>query len=900
MNLAGVRRTTSTSVAAALATVVAVFGPGTSATAAKAEFGVWTWWEAETPSASNFPTDNPFHPQDKQAARALSNGNWIGAEHPGKVLFLEYRVSVPKDARYDFYARKFWHHGPFRWRFDDQGWQECGADAPLLDDVQLAEFVNVNWVHLGAVRLSAGAHIVRIEVDPKAEAVAFDCFVLTNQPFTARGALKPHRKYDTAPDGWFPFEPDSDPFGSASLDLRFLNEREAGDGGVIEARGDAFVHEKTGEITRFWAINVGHDILANSSADLERYARRLAKLGVNLVRLHGPLWRDDDETKIDLAKVQNVQRLLFALKNQGIYLSLSSYFPLWLRPKATTGFEGFDGKLNAFGVAFFNETLQGMQKTWLRAALTTKSPYTGLTLVEDPALAMVEIQNEDSLFFWTFAPYRRIPAPQMERVERLFGAWLAAKYGSVERAFARWPGGRVRGDSPKQGRAGFIPIGELAGRRDLRARDTAEFAARLQRQYYDQMYGFLKKELGFRGIVIGSNWVTADPRVLGPLDKWSNAGCDAMDRHGYYGGPHEGARAESHLSVGDRYNDASAILFETGKGRERSFELPLMDLAYNGKPSIVSEINWAPPNRYRADLPPLAAAYGLLQGTDGFVFFASSNLDWAQGLSKFSLADPVAMGQFPAAALIFRRGLVRTAGVSVRIEARLSNLFSLDGIPASAPQNIDGLRNGDIPPGTRGAMTGVGAIDPLAFLTGRVEVNVSDQGGSSRAVDLSQFIDRTKQLVKSTTGELGWDYGRGLVTIDAPAAQGVTGFLSGGKTVVLSDVTITSPMDYGSILLVSLDDLPLRASRRMLLQVMSEDNNFGWSAPGTGLRTITAVGGPPIVVKNFAGVVSLHRPDAASLLVRQLDFNGYDTLRSSRGAQSLTLADRTLYYLIER
>ena len=35
-------------------------------------------------------------------------------------------------------------------------------------------------------------------------------------------------------------------------------------------------------------------------------------------------------------------------------------------------------------------------------------------------------------------------------------------------------------------------------------------------------------------------------------------------------------------------------------------ELPILDVIYNGKPSIISELNWTAPNRHRSELPPLA------------------------------------------------------------------------------------------------------------------------------------------------------------------------------------------------------------------------------------------------------------------------------------------------------
>jgi hypothetical protein len=154
--------------------------------------------------------------------------------------------------------------------------------------------------------------------------------------------------------------------------------------------------------------------------------------------------------------------------------------------------------------------------------------------------------------------------------------------------------------------------------------------------------------------------------------------------------------------------------------------------------------------------------------------------------------------------------------------------------------------------------------------------------------------------VHSTTGELAWDYSRGLVTIDAPAAQGATGFLAKRGTIELTDLAITSPIQYGSILLVSMDGRPIASSQRMLLQVMSEDNNTGWSAPGKGVRPIVEVGGPPIVVKEFSGTVSLRGREAPALSVQALDFNGYPsrTEASSKRARDITLLPTTLYYPI--
>ncbi|HEX3698261.1 MAG TPA: hypothetical protein VH374_23015 [Polyangia bacterium] len=756
--------------------------------------------------------------------------------------------------------------------------------------------------------LKRGKHTLRIELLESKGASAFDCFLLTSVGFVPRGKLKPGEKVGVAPDGWFPFEPDLDPFGVSPLDLRWMNEKRAGDGGFIKVKGESFIHEKTGQPVRFWAVNAGPDVLKYDQAGLDRLARFLAKFGVNMLRFHGPLWKDEDVGSIDPTKLDRLHALTAALKSQGIYLEISDYFPAWLQPKDGPGFEGFDGARHPFGLSFFSRSFQQMQKRWWRTLLQAPNPYTGQSLAQDPTLAFVEIVNEDSLLFWTFVPYRSIPAPQMQTLEKLFGDWLQKKNGSLAATFVRWGGARIVGDDETTGRAGFMPLWEIVGRRDARAQDTATFLANLQRTYFDDMRRYLKQELSFKGSVAGSNWITADARILGPLDKWSNAGCDFIDRHGYFGGPHQGDRATYMISKGDRYDDALALRFESEKPGEVSFNLPLMDLAYNGKPSTVSEINWTPPNRYRADMPVLTAAYGALQGSDAFFFFAGGENNWAQQIGKFMVTDPVAMGQFPAAALMFRQGLVKTADAVVHLEVDLASLLALDGLPLAAPVNLDPLRAKGILPTKASAAQAWGgggngkSIDPLAFLAGRVEVNIAEtSGGASRMTDLSRLIDRRAKTVRSATGELLWDWGRGVATIDAPAAQGATGLLRQAGAIKLGEITIAAENEYGSVLLVALDGAPLARSGKMLLQVMSEENNTGWSAPGRGLRSIVAVGGAPLVVKKLGGRITFRRSDGPSLKVNALDFNGYPIRSLSlTAARELKLLPETFYYVIQK
>jgi len=323
-------------------------------------------------------------------------------------------------------------------------------------------------------------------------------------------------------------------------------------------------------------------------------------------------------------------------------------------------------------------------------------------------------------------------------------------------------------------------------------------------------------------------------------------------------------------------------------------------LIYQRQPSVITEVNWPLPNRYRADMILVGAAYGALQGSDAIYWFADASSTWDGLPGKFSIQTPVVQGQFPAASLIYRQGLVQTAPRVVDLQLAVTNLFALKGTPLPAPQNFDQLRGDDIPPG--GTITNVSAIDSLAFLVGRVGVDFVTNGmPQSQVLDLSPFINRTNKTVRSRTGELEWDWGVGKLKINAPAAQGVSGFLSAMGRVELDGVSIESALDYGSILLVALDGKPIASSAKLLLQVASEEQPYEWAtSQPTGVRTITNRGTVPLLVKHLAGAVRLKRTDAAAMTVVRLDFNGYRVSGAPGHADVITLSTNTAYYLIER
>jgi len=871
----------------------------------------YLWVEAEDYDRGNFadPDEHPFAPAGPEQAAMLSGGQWIGAGGELGDLFLEYEITVPEAGEYAFYVRKFWKHGPFRWRFDDRPWRELGHDIALLDAAVLRTHTVANWVRVGEVELDAGQHTLRVEMMPGEGAAGFDAWLLTRRPFEPRGKLKPGESYGVSEPGWFAWEPplETDRLNRA-VDLAALNEDVAGSKGFIGYEGQTFIHTDTGEPIRFWGVNAGGELKQMSDDEMQALARFLAARGVNLVRLHGTTYpASGDLSETDPEQIAQVQRFVKAMKDQGIYTCLSIYFPLWVRLDEEHGWAGYNDQI-PFALLYFDPEFQDVWRGWYRDLLTAENPYTGVPLAREPAVAFAEVINEDSFFFYTFDPYGQIPAEQMPQLEKRFGDHLAKQYGSIEKALEAHGEPGVEGDHPDEGRVGLPNAWRMANVRDQRSKDAVAFLTRLQRDFYENATRFLKRDLGFGGSVYASNWTTASDQYLTPLEKHTYLASDHLDRHGYFGPAVEGEGSSYGVREGHVYADRAAVRFDRANPADRergpSFSLPTMDTTYGNaeglRPSTLSEFTWPMPNRYRADLPLVAAGYASLQDLDAPMFFALAGPTWMNSIDKFSLQTPDVAGQFPAAALIYRRGLVQTGPVVAEITRGVEALTDLEGAPTPTTTNADDFRAAQVPADGLAAMDQLDAIDPRAYFIGQVHVKLVDgRTKSVRLADLPRYIDDEAGAITSATGELNWNYKAGLLRINAPQARAVTGFLREAGAIQLGGVTVRSSMDYGAVTLVALDGRPVERSGRLLLQVMSEIRNHGYRTEpaGDGRKRIANLGGPPLMVKHLAGRITL--PDA-DWKATALDANLVPTDPVAMQQNTLTLQPDVIYYLLER
>ena len=865
--------------------------------------GAWIWVEGEKPARSAVQRHPYWYDQVKRDD--FSGGDFVSnwGDRAGEV---SYRARAADAGEYTLWVRANPIQSKISYRINDGKWTPIDLDKGQEDTVNVAadgkpDLRFLAWANAGKVTLKKGDNFVGFRFESGNNNHGYlDCFVLTDEPFRPRGRLKPGEAAQRGPAsdeaGWFAFDPKPDPYSAASaIDLRSLNEKQAGDGGFIGAKGPRFVRSKTGEPVRFWAVNgpPGKDADA-----LRRDAKVLAKRGVNLARIHHGYF--DKTGATDMNEVRHAFDVVEALKGEGIYSHFSIYFPLWLTPAPDNPvLRGYDGKTHPFAALYFNKDFQAQYRKWWQALLLTPNAA-GKRLIDEPAVMGLEIINEDSYFFWTFSE-KSIPDAQMRIVEAQFGDWLKAKYGSIDGALRAWGGARLGRDNPAEGRVAFRPLWNIANERTARDRDTAAFLVESQRNFYKETYDFLKG-LGFKGVITASNWATADPRVLGPLERYSYTTTDFIDRHGYFGGRHKGEASEWSIRDGHVYADRSALRFEPDEpGKPKAFVHPAMDPSYDGKPSMVSETTWNRPNRYRPEAPLYFAAYGALQGSDSIVHFAFDGSDWSVKpgyfMQPWTLMTPAMMGQFPAAALIYRKGLVAEGDLLVDLNLAIKDLLDLKGTPLPQDAAFDELRLKDVPRGT--ALRPGNVIDPLVHYAGRTNVNFSAKGGPATLKDTSRLIDRARKVVASTTGELRLDYGKGVLTIDAPSAQGAGGDLKAAGRVETKDLSIASGRDLIHIVAVALDGKPLATSGEILLQVMTEEKPSGFRTEpsGPGEKRIASIGRDPWLVREIEGTVRFKRPDAAKLKVVTLDPNG-DPGKALGDASEIRLDPRTVYYLV--
>ncbi|MDQ8185732.1 hypothetical protein, partial [Pelagicoccus sp. SDUM812002] len=726
-------------------------------------------------------------------------------------------------------------------------------------------------------------------------------------------------------DSWA-FEPEPDAFdAAASFDLRSLNEDEAGQSGWVEVDDAGDFVRGDGESIRFWAVNT--DVSRqfpyqprpgagwSDAPDIDRHARWLAKRGVNLIRLHSHINPRADTQELDEvndSEVEWIFRSVGAMKRAGVYTMVSPYWANTMESNDSRWDTDWEG--GHHGLLFFDAEIQAAYKEWLRQLFTTPSDYLGgKTLAEEPALAMFQIQNEDSLLFWTVNALKEGPK---RRLGAQFFTWAQGKYGSIEAAFENWGTAYSGDDDIENGVLGIANIWDLTGDGKAahgstpRLDDQMQFWVETMRDFNAEIARFVREDLNCPVLINPGNWKTADVILMEDSERYSQTSGDVIAVNRYFGGVHQGDNNGWAIESGDFYTNRSVL-----KDAARSFPISVKQV--KGKPMMVTESTWVMPTDTGFESSMLLSAYSSLSGFDAYFWFVGQTEGFtpprsANGYNasqaKWLCLTPDMAGQWPAAALAFRKGYIKRGKPVVQEHRSLESLWQRKSPIIAESASFDPNRDsGDQAPDS----SMEGGVDPLAFLVGPVTMEFGGSESDNAVMeDLESYIERTEngERVRSETGQILLDTDQNLFTVDASHVQSM---ISYKPTVqALSAVTFESSGPSVSASVISLDGYPIVASGKLLVQVGTRSRPTGWedeeatievSGEPVPARKIVSYGEAPwrlesadlkISVKN-PGLQTAHALDANGMPIAELPLDIED------GVATFDFPEGTLYVVLE-
>lgn len=257
-------------------------------------------------------------------------------------------------------------------------------------------------------------------------------------------------------EGCFPFVISYDGEDNASSVKHFLSAP-AGKDGFVRIEKGRFV-TSAGPI-RFNATNLTGPANFPTHEEADKLARRLARFGFNCVRLHyfdssygtflfpelPGILKDSSKTQrlLDESQRDKQDYLIAALKKQGIYVNMNLHVARFWDER-----DGFSGKLSRpwadKGLDNFEPRMIELQKEYAKKLLTHVNPYTGNAYTDEPAIAMIEINNENALLLgYRSGKMDSLPDPYKSELQKQWNHWLIRKYGSTDYLKKCWQEERI-------------------------------------------------------------------------------------------------------------------------------------------------------------------------------------------------------------------------------------------------------------------------------------------------------------------------------------------------------------------------------------------------------------------------------------------------------------------------
>ena len=723
----------------------------------------------------------------------------------------------------------------------------------------------------------------------------------------AASLLACNKQHSTETTEWFAFTP-SNTLETGILDMNHWLDAPAGKHGFVTMQ-DEHLRFENGEIVKFWGTNVCSRLPFVEAEKADSFARFFARYGINAVRFHKFTWYaydGDHSTRFNKELFDRFDYFQHALRERGIYYGWSHIYGHRVQPADSMHVLAYQEirdlsfpwrHLNGStaGLVNFAPDLQELNIALTVDMLNHVNPYTGLRYADDPALAFIEFQNEDNIF-WSAIERALEQAPTYRALLcRQFSDWLKDRYGSQEALVVAWGHENIpQGESlakrniypqPNHGLFSWAYETALEENRPMATHilDKMRFLYEKQVEFYLKFKKAVR-ETGYKGVLIASCWQAGSG-----ISHFYNLHADYLtgmiDRHNYFGG---GAGGHG-IQPGFVRNNA--MLADPGSGLFSAGVQQVVD-----RPFAFSEWMSLVPNQWTAEAAPIIAVYGMgLQGWDASFSFAADIPRYSPYLQSehhgvYNATSPLHIGLYPALARMIYRNDIRESPVMATRKVHVPSMEEgILGFEETVDQGFDDKRFS-------------GSVPTQTLAIGRIPVQFTEELEETIVPDLTAYWDTINKKVASKTGELEWMYGDNpFFTINSAGTKGVVGFLTDEK-IMLDDWAVQSDNPFAVIMLTSLEKgKTLATADSILITTVARAKNTGMEYNEAG-DTLITVGTRPLLLEPIN--VAITPPRRMRYKVEILDHDGMPTGRSvatGRGTFHLHGArNETMFYLLTR
>lgn len=516
------------------------------------------------------------------------------------------------------------------------------------------------------------------------------------------------------------------------LNYSHLLDAPAGKHGFVETR-KGHLYFEDGTKARFLGFNVAARSNTPDHETAEKMAERFASMGVNIIRLHAadapvgeepgswssckeaPLldYASGTSRKFNPEGLDRFDYFAAKLKEKGIYLHIDLIVAREFQEADGLEYPG-KGPSCMKRYYMYNERMIQLQKEYARELLCHVNPYTGLALIDDPAVVTIQINNEDTAIKGNMGgdageemkPYR-------EEVQKRFNEFLLMKYYTRERLKEAWThdGCCALGEEedPAQGTVRGIegsfyqPVNDPQSQWDAaegpaRYADFMEFGIYMNRKFYQGMKDYIHS-LGAKVPIVTSNLIAGAADVYGHTDG------DLMENNCYFNHPLLPVQGNTYLVAGPaEYVSANPLTMQKGIGSMATTLLSLGSVAVvNGKPFMLSEWNEYGLHPFHSTAFVQTVAYACLNDWDGLILYNHHTSEkWDDQpadeiLNVFdAYNDPAVVCQWGFMASVFLKGLVSVAEHCVDVVYTQNDLKSLPmfhSMPMTFFPYITSMRN---------------------------------------------------------------------------------------------------------------------------------------------------------------------------------------------------------------